>query len=251
MDSLVLAAFLVGVAGSVHCVGMCGGIVAAVTMRSMAVHGVSSGAGTLAAGGRAGAAQLSFQLAFNFGRIATYGVIGGVVGAVGSLGLLLETLFPVQLALRVIAGALVILVGLYIGGYGSSVVKGLERAGAGAWRLAQRFGGGVFPPDTPGRAVLAGSVWGWLPCGLVYSALATALVSGSATRGAAIMLAFGLGTLPTLIAAGLLADRLRQTLQRPAMRFAAGALVVGLGVAAIAAAPGLGAQVRAGILCLT
>jgi len=213
---------------------------------------ISLGAGALAAGSRGGGVgQLSFQLAFNVGRIVTYGLIGGTVGAVGTLGLLLENVFPLQLALRVIAGALVIFVGLYIGGYGSSVVKGLELAGSRIWRLAQRLGGGSFPPDTPGRALIAGSVWGWLPCGLVYSVLATALVSGSATRGAAIMLAFGLGTLPTLVAVGLLADRLRKGLQRPAVRLAAGALVVALGVAGIAATPGLGAQIRAGVLCLT
>ncbi len=251
MDSLVLAAFLVGVAGGVHCVGMCGGIVMAVTLRSAAVRNVSPGAGELAAGGREGAGLLSFQLAFNFGRIATYGVIGGVVGAVGSLGLLLDSVFPVQLALRVIASALIILVGLYVAGYGSSVVKGLERAGGGVWRVAQRLGGGCFPPDTPGRALVAGSVWGWLPCGLVYSVLATTLVSGSAVRGATIMLAFGLGTLPALIATGLLADRLRRAMQRPAVRLAAGMLVVALGVVALASTPGLGAQIRAGFLCLT
>jgi len=249
MDSLVLAAVLVGIAGSVHCVGMCGGIVMAVAMRSPGVHAVSAGGGALAS--RSGAGHLSFQLAFNFGRIATYGVIGGVVGAVGSLGLLLDTVFPVQLALRVVAGALVILVGLYVAGQGSSVMNWLERAGSGLWRLAQRLGGGLFPPDTPARALLAGGVWGWLPCGLVYSALATALVSGSAARGAAIMLAFGLGTLPTLLATGLLAERLRNALQRPAVRVAAGTLVAVLGVATIASAPGLGAQIRAGVLCLT
>lgn len=251
MDSLFLAAFLVGIAGGVHCVGMCGGIVMAVTMRSAAMHHVSPGAGALAAGSRGGAELLLFQLAFNLGRVATYGVIGGAVGAVGSLGLLLESVFPVQLALRVVASALVILVGLYVAGYGSSVVRGLERAGGGIWRVAQRVGGGFFPPDTPGRALVAGSVWGLLPCGLVYGVLATALVSGSAGRGAAIMLAFGLGTLPTLIAAGLLADRLRRALQRPAVRLAAGALVVALGVTALASTPGLGAQIRAGVLCLT
>jgi len=249
MDPLVLAAFLVGIAGSVHCVGMCGGIVMAVTMRSPGVQAVSAGGGALA--GRAAAGQLSFQLAFNLGRIATYGVVGGLVGAAGSLGLLLDTVFPVQLALRVIAGALVILVGLYVAGQGSSVMKGMERAGSWLWRAVQRLGGGLFPPDTPARALLAGSVWGWLPCGLVYSALATALVSGSATRGAAIMLAFGLGTLPTLVATGLLTERLRDAVQRPPVRIAAGTLVAAFGVATIASAPGLGAQIRAGILCLT
>jgi hypothetical protein len=251
MDSLVLAAFLVGVAGGVHCVGMCGGIVAAVALRSTRVQAASPGAGVLTAGGRAASGQLPFQLAFNLGRVATYGVIGGAVGAAGSLGLLMETVFPVQLALRVIASALVILVGLHVAGYGSGVIRGLERAGGGVWRVAQRLGRGHFPPETAGQALLAGGIWGWLPCGLVYSVLATALLSGSAARGASIMLAFGLGTLPTLVAAGLLADRLRRALQRPVVRYAAGALVVALGVASLASAPGLGAQIRAGVLCLT
>jgi sulfite exporter TauE/SafE len=251
MDSLVLAAFLVGVAGGVHCVGMCGGIVAAVALRSTRAQAASPGVGVLAAGGRTGSGQLPIQLAFNLGRVATYGVIGGAVGAAGSLGLLMETVFPVQLGMRVIASALVILVGLHVAGYGSGVIRGLERAGGGVWRIAQRLGGGYFPPETAGRAILAGGVWGWLPCGLVYGVLATALVSGSPARGASIMLAFGLGTLPALLAAGMLADRLRQALQRPAMRLAAGGLVVGLGVVSLASAPGLGAQIRAGVLCLT
>jgi uncharacterized protein len=250
VDSLLLAAFLVGLAGGAHCVGMCGGIVAAVTLRAGAVHSVSPGTGAAIAAGHVSAGRISFQLAFNLGRIATYGVVGAAVGAIGSLGLLLDSLFPVQLALRVIASALVILVGLYIAGCGSSVIRGLERAGAGVWRFAQRFGGRFFPPDTPGRAVVAGSMWGLLPCGLVYSVLATALVSGSAERGAAIMLAFGLGTLPTLVAAGMLAERLRHSLQRPGVRLAAGALVVALGVSALVSIPGLGARIREGLLCL-
>jgi uncharacterized protein len=250
MDSLLLAAFVVGLAGGVHCVGMCGGIVAAVTLRAGAVHAVSPGSGATVAAGRAGAGQLSFQLAFNLGRIASYAVAGAVVGAIGSLGVLLDALFPVQLALRVVASALVVLVGLYIAGYGSSVVRGLERAGAGAWRVVQHIGGNFFPPDTPGRAVVAGTVWGWLPCGLVYSVLATALVSGSAPRGAAVMLAFGLGTLPTLVGAGLAAGRLRRGLQRPGVRLAAGTLVALLGLSALISIPGLGERIRAGLLCL-
>jgi uncharacterized protein len=251
MDSLLAAAFVVGLAGGVHCVGMCGGIVAAVTLRAGAVHGVSPGNGATVAAGRASASQLSFQLAFNLGRISSYVVAGAVVGAIGSLGVLLDALFPVQLALRVVASTFVVLVGLYIAGYGSSVVRGLERAGAGAWRVAQRIGGNFFPPDTPGRAVVAGTVWGWLPCGLVYSVLATALVSGNAARGAAVMLAFGLGTLPTLVGAGLAAERLRRALQRPRVRLAAGMLVALLGLSALLSIPGLGERIRAGLLCLT
>jgi len=149
-----------------------------------------------------------------------------------------------------VASGLVVLVGLYIAGIGTRVIIGLERLGAGMWRSAQRVGGRFFPPDTPGRAAIAGSVWGWLPCGLVYSVLATALVSGSSAHGAATMLAFGLGTLPTLLAAGLLAERLRRVLQRPGVRLIAGGVVVALGLFALVSAPGLGARIREGLLCL-
>lgn len=250
MDSALLAAFLVGLAGGAHCMGMCGGIVAAAAMRGGA-RATGAGAGALALPAATLTGEATFHLAFNAGRIASYAAAGAAVGALGSLGLLLDTLVPVQLALRVLASGIVVLIGLHVAGIGSTVVAGLERAGSGLWRGALRIGGGVFPPDTPAKALAAGGVWGWLPCGLVYAMLATALVSGSAGRGAALMIAFGLGTAPTLVAAGLLADRLRRTLQRPAVRRAAGLAIAALGAFALVQTPGLGARLREGLLCLT
>lgn len=251
MDSAVLAAFLVGLAGGVHCIGMCGGIVVAASFRGGGMRTVTSGAGALAVTGSALAGQVVYHLAFNGGRIASYAAAGALAGAVGSVGLLLDAIVPVQLALRVLASGLIVLIGLHVAGIGSAVVASLERAGGGIWRTARRAGGRVFPPDTPAKALAAGGVWGWLPCGLVYGMLATALVSGSASRGAAVMLAFGLGTLPNLIAAGLLADRLRRALQRPAVRYAAGLAIASLGVVSLARTPGLGERLREGLLCLT
>jgi sulfite exporter TauE/SafE len=250
MDSALAAAFLVGLAGGAHCVGMCGGIVAAASFRGGGTRTVAMGAGALAVTSPAFAGQLIFHLAFNAGRIASYAAAGAMVGALGSLGLLLDAIVPVQLALRVLASGLVVLIGLHVAGVGSAVMASLERAGGGLWRTVRRAGGGVFPPDTPVRALAAGGVWGWLPCGLVYGMLATALVSGSASRGAAVMLAFGVGTLPNLIAAGLLADRLRRAVQRPAVRYAAGLAIAALGLIALVRTPGLGERLREGLLCL-
>ncbi|HRE18792.1 MAG TPA: sulfite exporter TauE/SafE family protein, partial [Rhodocyclaceae bacterium] len=81
-----------------------------------------------------------------------------------------------------------------------------------------------------GQAWPLGLLWGWLPCGLVYSALATALASGSATAGGLAMLAFGLGTLPNLLLAGLLAARLQRFTRRPAVRIVSGVLVMACGL---------------------
>jgi sulfite exporter TauE/SafE len=250
MDSALAAAFLVGLAGGAHCVGMCGGIVAAVSFRSGGMRAMTAGGGALAVASPTLAGQVLFHLAFNAGRVASYAAAGALVGAIGSLGLLLDAIVPVQLALRVLASGLVVLVGLHVAGIGSAVVASLERAGGALWRTVRGAGSGVFPPDTPAKALAAGSVWGWLPCGLVYGMLATALVSGSASRGAAVMLAFGLGTLPNLIAAGLVADRLRRALQRTAVRYAAGLAIATLGLIALVQTPGLGERLREGLLCL-
>ncbi|MCZ7564145.1 MAG: sulfite exporter TauE/SafE family protein [Burkholderiales bacterium] len=251
MDSSLLAAFLVGLAGGVHCVGMCGGIVAAVALRRCGARAMATGMGALAVHEPALASQSLFHLAFNAGRVASYAAAGAGVGAIGSLGLLLDTAAPVQLALRVAASGLIVLLGLHVAGVGSMVISSLEGAGARLWRGVRLIGRGVFPPDTPTKALAAGAVWGWLPCGLVYGMLATALVGGSAERGAVIMLAFGLGTLPNLIAAGLLADRLRQAIERPGLRRTAGVAIAALGIIALVQTPGLGARLREGLLCLT
>jgi len=243
------AVFLVGLLAGVHCVAMCGGIVSALSLRlDRPVMAEATGAGVLAA--PAMLSQLGLHVAYSTGRIASYVVAGMVAGGVGGTVGLLSAVLPVQLVLAVIANALLVLLGLYLAGVGTIVSK-LETLGSGWWRaiapLARRLG----PPNTPGRALVVGTIWGWLPCGLVYSVLGTALVSGSAARGAVVMLAFGLGTLPNLLAAGLAVERLRRLLGRPRVRFAAGLAVVALGIAGAIRTPGLVEQVKQGLACLT
>ncbi|WP_460826688.1 sulfite exporter TauE/SafE family protein, partial [Massilia terrae] len=114
----------------------------------------------------------------------------------------------------------------------------LEQGGRGLWRHVQPLLRRVGPPDTPAKMASAGFLWGWLPCGMVYSALVTAMLSGSAASGAALMLAFGLGTLPMLLTLGVAGAQLRAFTARRPVRIGAGLLVLGFGLLGIARAAG-------------
>ena len=105
----------------------------------------------------------------------------------------------------------------------------LERAGHGVWRHVQVRAARLLPIDSAPKALLAGAAWGWLPCGLVYSTLAWTASSASAPRGALLMLAFGVGTMPAVIASGVLAAQLRALLHRRGLRIVAGLLVIAFG----------------------
>jgi uncharacterized protein len=232
VGALATTAFLVGLAGGVHCAAMCGGIVAALNLRAS----VSMPAG----------AKFGRQLAYSLGRVASYAFAGAVAGGVGSLGLLYDGVLPARLILLIIANALIILLGLYLAGLGTAVLA-LERAGGVVWRALARLGARLTPAETSPRALAVGLAWGWIPCGLVYSVLATALVSGSALAGAAVMAAFGLGTLPNLLAMGLVAQKLQRFLSRPRVRLAAGLAVALLGVIGLARVPGLSDHLKHGL----
>jgi hypothetical protein len=208
----LLTAFLAGLLGGAHCVGMCGGIVAAMSFQS---------------GGRK--QPISFHLGYNLGRIASYTLAGALAGLIGSAAFLSDTLLPVQTTLYILAQVILILMGLYLAGL-SRAVLWLEKAGSGLWNRLQPLFGKLLPiRDFPG-AVVAGAVWGWLPCGLVYSVLVTALASGRAASGALLMLAFGLGTLPNLLAMGWAAEHLRRLAANRTIKLIAGLTVAGFGV---------------------
>jgi uncharacterized protein len=227
-QTTLLAVFLAGLLGGGHCAAMCGGIVGALSARR--------------------GAQWHLQVAYNFGRIGTYCLAGSFAGAIGGV-MLLGDVLPVQLALYVVANLLLLGVGLYIAGW-TAIVTRLEVPGRWVWARISPLTGRFLPGDTFARALALGSVWGWLPCGLTYSVLAIALVSGSGLRGASLMLAFGLGTLPNLLAAGLLMRSGRSWLQRPLVRRIAGIIVLGFGLTGLAHATYLGDQLRRGVLCL-
>jgi uncharacterized protein len=226
------AAVLTGFLGGVHCAGMCGGIVAAV------------------AGQSAGKVRPWLNhLAYNAGRIASYALAGAAAGAVGSLGLMLERWLPVQIFLYVAANLLLIALGLYLAGVRSPITR-FEHLGAGLWRRIQPFTRRFLPADSVLKAFALGMLWGWLPCGLVYTVLFTALLSGSALNGAILMLAFGLGTLPNLMAAAVLVQRSRSLFASRPARIFAGATVMAFGVYGVAHAVTLGSQIRNGLLCI-
>jgi sulfite exporter TauE/SafE len=223
------AVFLTGLLGGVHCAGMCGGIVAALS-------------------GQAGSSRLPLHLAYNLARVTSYAAAGALAGIVGSLGLLLDGVLPVQLALYILANAMLIALGLYLTGV-TRIATAMERLGMGLWRRLQPLTRRLLPADTLPRALGLGLLWGWLPCGLVYGVLATALLSGNALDGAAIMAAFGLGTVPNLLLAGLAMRRFTSRLQARPVRVAAGSLVLGFGVYGLAHAATLSDQMRGGLIC--
>jgi sulfite exporter TauE/SafE len=123
--------------------------------------------------------------------------------------------------------------------------------GTGLWRRIQPHTRRFLPADTPKKALMLGMLWGWLPCGLVYTVLFTALLSGSALKGAILLLAFGLGTLPNLMAAAALVRKSRSLFTGKTARLVSGAAVMAFGVYGIAHAVSLGAQIRSGLLCFS
>lgn len=208
-DSGYLALFLVGLLGGTHCVGMCGGIVGALSM------------GT--------SARWSMLLAYNGGRILSYTVAGALAGALGAASLGLEGQVPVRMILYFLANLMLVALGFYLLGV-TRALAFTERAGQHLWRLIQPFTRRFLPARSVSQAFPLGFLWGWLPCGLVYSALAGALTAGSAERGATMMLLFGLGTLPNLLLAGILLARLNEFVRRPVVRTISGLLVLGFGL---------------------
>lgn len=208
-ESGYLALFLVGLLGGTHCVGMCGGIVGALSMGAPA--------------------RWSMLLSYNAGRILSYGAAGAIAGSLGAASLGLEGQVPARLILYFFANLMLVALGFYLLGV-TRALAFTERFGQKLWRVLQPLTKRFLPARTISQAFPLGLLWGWLPCGLVYSALASALSAGSAERGALMMLAFGLGTLPNLLLAGIVLARLNEFVRRPAVRMFSGLLVLSFGV---------------------
>lgn len=166
------------------------------------------------------------QLPYNLGRITTYGVLGALAGGLGAVALTAGHWPGVQKALYVVANLfLLALAAVFV--VRSDGIAWLQRAGAAVF-------GRIVPAVRPllarkgGSARFAlGAIWGLVPCGLVYSVLPIALFAGDAGAGALVMLAFGIGTLPNLLAAGWLVTRARSWLDAPIVRYGAALLLAG------------------------
>lgn len=209
-DLSLLSALLVGIAGSVHCVGMCGGIV---------------GAFTFAIPTKAN--PLPYMLAYNIGRISSYSIAGGITGYLGSI--FSHQVHQGLVWLQLLSGVFLLLLACYIGGWWK-VLTQLEKLGGYFWRYISPLSKRFIPFSSPLAAFPYGIIWGWLPCGLVYSTLVWSLASGSALNGALTMLFFGLGTLPALLILGSLGSKLKQYLALPITRQIMAVLLLGFSI---------------------
>lgn len=207
---LLGSALILGLLGGGHCLGMCGGLMGALTI---AIPPEQRGR------------RLRLLLAYNLGRILSYACAGLLLGLAGWA----VASSPAALGLRVVAALLLIAMGLYLAGWWSGLTR-IEALGRGLWRHIQPIASRLLPVSSLPRALLLGALWGWLPCGLVYSTLLWAASQGNAGYSAALMLAFGVGTWPVLLATGLAAERVNILLKRRSVRVAGGMLVMLFGI---------------------
>jgi sulfite exporter TauE/SafE len=222
-----------GFLGSTHCVVMCGGVVAMSCSALPLAKRLSP------------RAQLPYTLAYNAGRIASYATAGAIAGALGAALASLGLVERAQLGLRFVAGTLMIAVGLYVTGVGGAL-RWIERIGEPMWKHVLPIARRLVPVRSPSGAFALGLLWGWLPCGLVYAALASAVTSGSAIGGAATMAAFGLGTLPTLLAMGSAAAFVARAARVRPVRMTAGIAIVAFGLVQVLHTGRAWARVREG-----
>jgi len=216
LELTFFTALMIGLLGSTHCFGMCGGIVGSLNI------GLSQARG----GSRLN--RFTHHLTYNSGRILSYMFAGALAGFIGAQASRLPTgaVLPVG---GVIAGLFMIILGLYLAGWWHGI-QVLEKAGMHIWKIIEPLGRRVMPPRTRLQIFGLGLIWGWLPCGLVYTALALAMVSASPLHGAWIMLGFGFGTLPMLLAMGHAAGQLRKIVRLPIVRRVIGTLIILFGV---------------------
>ncbi|MDD0974676.1 sulfite exporter TauE/SafE family protein [Pseudomonas fontis] len=207
---LLSSALILGLLGGGHCLGMCGGLM---------------GALTLAIPKEQRSRRFRLLLAYNLGRILSYATAGLLLGLAGWA--LADS--PLASGMRVVAALLLITMGLYLAGWWSGLTR-IESLGRGLWRHIQPVATRLLPVSSLPRALLLGALWGWLPCGLVYSTLLWAASQGNAANSALLMLAFGLGTWPVLLATGLAAERTTALLRKRGVRITGGLLVILFGL---------------------
>ncbi|PSV57176.1 sulfite exporter TauE/SafE family protein [Photobacterium sp. GB-3] len=209
------AAFLIGLMGAGHCIGMCGGVAAAITI-GMPENTKNS-------------KRWIYLLNYNFGRLVAYTVAGAIIGAMlASIATINGSNSPL-IFMRFLAAIMMIVLALYIGQWWFGLNK-IERVGQVVWRYISPLASSFLPLKSPIKALPFGFLWGWLPCGLVYSTLTWAAVSGSALNGAIVMLAFGLGTLPAMLAVGGFATQLKICLKNLYFRRVSALLLMVYGI---------------------
>ncbi len=197
-DFTLLSAFLVGLAGSVHCFGMCGGF-----------------AGALTAAIPGGKPPFMYILSYNTGRIISYSFAGALTGALGSIAQ--SSVKSLLYGFQLFSALMLIAMALYLAQWWRGLTK-VEALGRGIWQYLQPVSRRFLPFSSPLSALPYGIIWGWLPCGLVYSTLTWSLAAGTALQGGLLMMAFGLGTLPALFSVSFSAKKFLSLLRNPHTR---------------------------------
>jgi sulfite exporter TauE/SafE len=210
------AALLAGLLGSAHCLGMCAGI---------------SGLFAVNANVASVRAQLPLALAYNFGRVLSYALLGIIVASFGSV--VVKASPSLASGIRIFSGIIIILVGLKVA-FDLRLLNPIERMGGTLWARIAPAAQRLVPVTNLPRALGLGLVWGWLPCGLVYSVLLIAATSAKPADGAMIMLAFGIGTMPAMLMTGLGAAQFANALRKKGARVGLGLLIACLGILTIA-----------------
>lgn len=205
----LFAAFMLGILGSAHCIGMCGGISSALSLSVQSKN------------------PWPLLLSFHAGRITSYGVAGGLLGALGWYlgGLSVE----VKMSIRYLAAVMLVLMGLYMGGWWRSLQR-LERGGFALWSRLKPVGASLLPVQHLWQGLLLGGLWGWIPCGLVYSTLVWSASQSHPAHSAVLMVAFGVGTTPSVLLLGAFSRRLTGIVQAKLTRHIAGIAMIAFGL---------------------
>ncbi len=213
----LVVAFNLGLFSTLHCLGMCGGIIGALAL----------GSGSTGGSGRN--KPYRFVIAYNAGRIISYSLAGAIAGVMAQS--FVNTLPEGgHHALQIVAGLILVLIGLHLAGLFPRV-RYIEAAGLKLWRLIQPLARYFIPVQTTGQALIVGMIWGWLPCALVYSTLLWSAASGDVMTGSLIMLVFGFGTLPGMITAGIAGTGVMVYLKRKDIRRWASVIIILFGLA--------------------
>ncbi|SFT49754.1 hypothetical protein SAMN04487870_0708 [Pseudoalteromonas sp. DSM 26666] len=210
IDPIFVSAFLMGLIGSGHCIAMCGGIASSLQLASNKRQ------------------TWLYSLAYNSGRALSYMLAGTLVAGISSQFATQNSAFA--LFLSFLAGVFMLLVGVYIMRL-AATLQWLEKLGKTLiWQHLIKLNKYLMPIDSPLKALGYGALWGWLPCGLVYSALTWAMTSGTAINGALVMLAFALGTFPAMITLGVAAQKLNTLFNHPWTRIILGSVIIWYGI---------------------
>jgi len=219
--SAIFSAFVVGLFSTLHCLGMCGGIIGALSL-------------SLPAEIRDNRLKLlPYVSAYNVGRLSSYTAAGAIAGGLGHS--IVSGISPAHGHLILLGAAFVTMtgIGLYLAGWFPRFSR-IEKLGRPIWARLEPLGKRLLPVKSPLQAFFFGTIWGWLPCSLVYSALLWSTSTGNSLQGAALMLAFGFGTLPAVMTAGIVSGWMVRLGQRPYLRVAIGLSIVAMAVVSLA-----------------